>query len=163
MGAKECIEAGKAYLGIEFGSTRIKGVVADENGTVLTVYYPIRGAVTGVVRIHFHDGRMGNPGTELRIDVRNFRAEDNFFDILTSNNITCQLPASHIHRAGESQDIVFQRPDTAADLTGVVFAFNMNGQIGLIVRPAGGHYEDGQYVFTGFRRGADGKYIFSVE
>ena len=37
MGAKECIEAGKAYLGIEFGSTRIKGVVADENGTVLAM------------------------------------------------------------------------------------------------------------------------------
>ena len=35
MGAKECIESGKAYLGIEFGSTRIKGVVTDEAGVVL--------------------------------------------------------------------------------------------------------------------------------
>ncbi|MCR5684071.1 MAG: FGGY-family carbohydrate kinase [Lachnospiraceae bacterium] len=30
MGAKECIEAGKAVLGIEFGSTRIKAVLIDE-------------------------------------------------------------------------------------------------------------------------------------
>ena len=37
MGAKECIEAGKAYLGIEFGSTRIKGVVTDEAGEVLAM------------------------------------------------------------------------------------------------------------------------------
>ncbi len=29
--AKECIESGKAVLGIEFGSTRIKGVLIDEN------------------------------------------------------------------------------------------------------------------------------------
>lgn len=31
MGAKESIEAGKAVLGIEFGSTRIKAVLIDEN------------------------------------------------------------------------------------------------------------------------------------
>ncbi|MBR3039312.1 MAG: FGGY-family carbohydrate kinase [Lachnospiraceae bacterium] len=37
MGAKECIEEGKAYLGIEFGSTRIKGVVIDEAGEVLAM------------------------------------------------------------------------------------------------------------------------------
>ena len=37
MGAKEIIEAGKAYLGIEFGSTRIKGVVTDEAGEVLAM------------------------------------------------------------------------------------------------------------------------------
>ncbi|MBQ4276261.1 MAG: FGGY-family carbohydrate kinase [Lachnospiraceae bacterium] len=37
MGAKEIIEEGKAYLGIEFGSTRIKGVVCDEAGTVLAM------------------------------------------------------------------------------------------------------------------------------
>ena len=37
MGAKECIEEGKAYLGIEFGSTRIKGVVCDEAGEVLAI------------------------------------------------------------------------------------------------------------------------------
>ena len=30
MGAKECIEAGSAVLGIEFGSTRIKAVLIDE-------------------------------------------------------------------------------------------------------------------------------------
>ncbi len=35
MDAKNLIAEGKAYLGIEFGSTRIKGVVIDENGTVL--------------------------------------------------------------------------------------------------------------------------------
>ncbi len=33
MGAKECIEAGKAVLGIEFGSTRIKAVLIDEHHT----------------------------------------------------------------------------------------------------------------------------------
>lgn len=37
MGAKELIEAGKAYLGIEFGSTRIKAVVCDEAGNVLAI------------------------------------------------------------------------------------------------------------------------------
>ena len=37
MGAKEIIEEGKAYLGIEFGSTRIKGVVCDETGNVLAM------------------------------------------------------------------------------------------------------------------------------
>ncbi len=37
MGAKEIIESGKAYLGIEFGSTRIKGVVTDEAGKVLAM------------------------------------------------------------------------------------------------------------------------------
>lgn len=37
MGAKEIIESGKAYLGIEFGSTRIKGVVCDDKGTVLAM------------------------------------------------------------------------------------------------------------------------------
>ena len=37
MGAKEIIEEGKAYLGIEFGSTRIKGVVTDEAGEVLAM------------------------------------------------------------------------------------------------------------------------------
>lgn len=31
MGAKECIASGKAVLGIEFGSTRIKAVLVDEN------------------------------------------------------------------------------------------------------------------------------------
>ncbi|MBO4416334.1 MAG: FGGY-family carbohydrate kinase [Lachnospiraceae bacterium] len=31
MGAKECIEMGKAVLGIEFGSTRIKAILIDEN------------------------------------------------------------------------------------------------------------------------------------
>ena len=35
MDAKNLIAEGKSYLGIEFGSTRIKGVVIDENGTVL--------------------------------------------------------------------------------------------------------------------------------
>ena len=35
MDAKNLIEQGKAFLGIEFGSTRIKAVVIDENGTVL--------------------------------------------------------------------------------------------------------------------------------
>ena len=35
MDAKQLIAEGKAYLGIEFGSTRIKGVVIDENGEVL--------------------------------------------------------------------------------------------------------------------------------
>lgn len=35
MDAKQLIEAGKAYLGIEFGSTRIKAVVIDEKGTPL--------------------------------------------------------------------------------------------------------------------------------
>ena len=33
MTAKETIQAGKAILGIEFGSTRIKGVLIDENHT----------------------------------------------------------------------------------------------------------------------------------
>lgn len=37
MGAKELIEAGKTYLGIEFGSTRIKAVVCDEAGNVLAI------------------------------------------------------------------------------------------------------------------------------
>ena len=31
MGAKECIASGKAVLGIEFGSTRIKAVLVDDN------------------------------------------------------------------------------------------------------------------------------------
>lgn len=31
MGAKECIAGGRAVLGIEFGSTRIKAVLVDEN------------------------------------------------------------------------------------------------------------------------------------
>ena len=35
MDAKSIIEQGKSFLGIEFGSTRIKAVVIDENGTVL--------------------------------------------------------------------------------------------------------------------------------
>lgn len=35
MDAKNLIAEGKSYLGIEFGSTRIKGVVIDESGTVL--------------------------------------------------------------------------------------------------------------------------------
>ena len=30
MGAKECIAGGRAVLGIEFGSTRIKAVLVDE-------------------------------------------------------------------------------------------------------------------------------------
>ena len=30
MEAKEIIESGKAILGIEFGSTRIKGVITDD-------------------------------------------------------------------------------------------------------------------------------------
>ncbi len=37
MGAKESIETGKTALGIEFGSTRIKAVLTDLNGTVLAV------------------------------------------------------------------------------------------------------------------------------
>ena len=37
MGAKELIESGKAYLGIEFGSTRIKAVVCDAEGEVLAM------------------------------------------------------------------------------------------------------------------------------
>ena len=37
MGAKEIIESCKAYLGIEFGSTRIKGVVCDDAGNVLAM------------------------------------------------------------------------------------------------------------------------------
>ena len=37
MGAKECLEEGKAYLGIEFGSTRIKAVVCDDKGEVLAM------------------------------------------------------------------------------------------------------------------------------
>ena len=35
MDAKQLIAEGRSYLGIEFGSTRIKGVVIDENGEVL--------------------------------------------------------------------------------------------------------------------------------
>ena len=35
MDAKNLIAEGRSYLGIEFGSTRIKGVVIDENGEVL--------------------------------------------------------------------------------------------------------------------------------
>ena len=35
MDAKNLIAEGKSYLGIEFGSTRIKGVVIDEAGNVL--------------------------------------------------------------------------------------------------------------------------------
>lgn len=37
MTAKEIIESGKAVLGIEFGSTRIKGVLTDETGKVLAI------------------------------------------------------------------------------------------------------------------------------
>ncbi|MCQ2542775.1 MAG: FGGY-family carbohydrate kinase [Lachnospiraceae bacterium] len=37
MEAKEIIESGKAILGIEFGSTRIKGVITDDKGSVLAV------------------------------------------------------------------------------------------------------------------------------
>jgi len=37
MGAKEIINEGKAYLGIEFGSTRIKAVVCDAYGEVLAI------------------------------------------------------------------------------------------------------------------------------
>ena len=35
MGAKECIASGKAVLGIEFGSTRIKAVLVDENNKTI--------------------------------------------------------------------------------------------------------------------------------
>ena len=35
MEARELILSGNAYLGIEFGSTRIKGVLIDEKGTPL--------------------------------------------------------------------------------------------------------------------------------
>ena len=35
MDAKNLIAEGRSYLGIEFGSTRIKGVVIDDKGTVL--------------------------------------------------------------------------------------------------------------------------------
>ena len=34
---KQYIENGNAILGIEFGSTRIKAVLIDDNGTVLAV------------------------------------------------------------------------------------------------------------------------------
>ena len=37
MGAKELLENGKAYLGIEFGSTRIKAVVSSDTGEVLAM------------------------------------------------------------------------------------------------------------------------------
>ena len=37
MGKKELIEEGTAYLGIEFGSTRIKAVACDEAGDVLAI------------------------------------------------------------------------------------------------------------------------------
>ena len=37
MEGREIIESGSAFLGIEFGSTRIKGVVTDEAGNVLAV------------------------------------------------------------------------------------------------------------------------------
>lgn len=37
MGAKELIESGKTALGIEFGSTRIKGVLVDYDGNVLGI------------------------------------------------------------------------------------------------------------------------------
>ena len=37
MAAKEIIESGKAVLGIEFGSTRIKGVLIDADGAVLAI------------------------------------------------------------------------------------------------------------------------------
>ncbi len=37
MGAKEIISEGKAYLGIEFGSTRIKAVACDAAGEVLAI------------------------------------------------------------------------------------------------------------------------------
>ena len=36
MGFKECIEAGKTAIGIEFGSTRIKAVLVDEKGAVIS-------------------------------------------------------------------------------------------------------------------------------
>ena len=35
MEVKKIIEAGDIFLGIEFGSTRIKAVLTDENGEVL--------------------------------------------------------------------------------------------------------------------------------
>ena len=35
MDTKQLIEEGKAFLGIEFGSTRIKAVLTDEKGTPL--------------------------------------------------------------------------------------------------------------------------------
>jgi sugar (pentulose or hexulose) kinase len=37
MEAEEIIESGKAVLGIEFGSTRIKAILIDETGTVLAI------------------------------------------------------------------------------------------------------------------------------
>ena len=37
MGAKECIESGKAIFGMELGSTRIKAVLTDPEGNVLAV------------------------------------------------------------------------------------------------------------------------------
>ena len=37
MDRKTCIQEGKAYLGIEFGSTRIKGVLIDKDGEVLAI------------------------------------------------------------------------------------------------------------------------------
>ena len=35
MEKKDLISQGKAILGVEFGSTRIKGVLVDDKGTVL--------------------------------------------------------------------------------------------------------------------------------
>ena len=40
MNAKESIVNGKAALGIEFGSTRIKAVLVDENCKALASVYP---------------------------------------------------------------------------------------------------------------------------
>ena len=36
---KQCIQAGNAVLGIEFGSTRIKAVLIDESHGVIAVSY----------------------------------------------------------------------------------------------------------------------------
>jgi len=51
MDRKTCIQEGKAYLGIEFGSTRIKGVLIDKDGDLPT---QIADAIRRI-RTHYSD------------------------------------------------------------------------------------------------------------
>lgn len=75
MGAKECIENGQAYFGMEFGSTRIKAVLTDPAGDVLAIgtYDWENSLVDGIWTYSLEEIRNGLQGcySSLREDVEN--------------------------------------------------------------------------------------------
>ena len=73
MGAKECIESGQAFFGMEFGSTRIKAILSDREGSVLAVgtYGWENSLIDGIWTYSLEEIRAGLQGcyTSLREDV----------------------------------------------------------------------------------------------